>query len=488
MRVSTGMIFDGGTAGILRNQSDLFKTQNQLSTGRRVLTPADDPVASAQVLISTQSRRVNSLYAENQKDAGDQLKMLEGNLDGVTNLIHDIRERAVQLGNGTLTQNERGFIASEFKARFEDLMGLANQQNGAGQYLFSGYQGSTKPFAVDASPNVAPFNAANPIVQYFGDQGERLLQVEASRQMSVTASGQQTFLQVRNGNGTFAVSTPTAAPRNVGTAIADQGNVLDMAKWTATPPSMQPQDFDIRFMVDEFVIPPKTYYTLVDNTSGASMMAGMSGAAPSPWATTVDQITGAKTVMQHQGLANADWVEFVPGQAVEFKNLDLSYAPGGSVGADLGFKVTIDGQPGMQPDPANPGSLVGDRFSVKTAQNQSIFDTFQNLIALAETPVPATVSGNTEFMNQLAAQVSALDQSLENVLKVRASVGARLSEVDSLQVINSDLDLQYAERISNLQDLDYAKAITDLQRQQMQLQAAQQSFSRISSLSLFDHM
>jgi flagellar hook-associated protein 3 FlgL len=56
MRVSTAQMFDTGTAGILNNQSTLFKIQNQLSTGRRVLTPADDPVASAQVLIATQSK------------------------------------------------------------------------------------------------------------------------------------------------------------------------------------------------------------------------------------------------------------------------------------------------------------------------------------------------------------------------------------------------------------------------------------------------
>jgi flagellar hook-associated protein 3 FlgL len=89
-------------------------------------------------------------------------------------------------------------------------------------------------------------------------------------------------------------------------------------------------------------------------------------------------------------------------------------------------------------------------------------------------------------MNQLTQQIAALDRSLENVLRVQASVGARMNEIDSLQSAASDLDLQYSERLSNLQDLDYAKAISDLSRQQMQLEAAQQSFVRISGLSLFD--
>ena len=60
-----------------------------------------------------------------------------------------------------------------------------------------------------------------------------------------------------------------------------------------------------------------------------------------------------------------------------------------------------------------------------------------------------------------------------------------MNEIDSLQGTASDLDLQYSERLSNLQDLDYAKAISDLSRQQLQLEAAQKSFVRITSLSLF---
>ena len=51
MRVSTSQIFDAGTRNLIDGQSALYKTQNQLSTGRRVLTPDDDPVAAAQVLL-----------------------------------------------------------------------------------------------------------------------------------------------------------------------------------------------------------------------------------------------------------------------------------------------------------------------------------------------------------------------------------------------------------------------------------------------------
>ena len=71
---------------------------------------------------------------------------------------------------------------------------------------------------------------------------------------------------------------------------------------------------------------------------------------------------------------------------------------------------------------------------------------------------------------------------------MRASGGARLQELDTLDSEGADRGLQYASRLSSLQDLDYAKAITELTQQQVTLQAAQQSFVKIANLSLFDYI
>jgi flagellar hook-associated protein 3 FlgL len=60
--------------------------------------------------------------------------------------------------------------------------------------------------------------------------------------------------------------------------------------------------------------------------------------------------------------------------------------------------------------------------------------------------------------------------------------------VESIASTGEDLSLQYQQTLSNLRDVDYARAITDLTRQQTFLEAAQQSFIRISSLSLFDFL
>jgi flagellar hook-associated protein 3 FlgL len=74
------------------------------------------------------------------------------------------------------------------------------------------------------------------------------------------------------------------------------------------------------------------------------------------------------------------------------------------------------------------------------------------------------------------------------VLTVRASLGTRLQELDALDSSGNDRTVQYKAMLSELQDLDYAKATVLLTQQKAMLEAAQQSFVRTSSLSLFNYL
>ncbi len=71
---------------------------------------------------------------------------------------------------------------------------------------------------------------------------------------------------------------------------------------------------------------------------------------------------------------------------------------------------------------------------------------------------------------------------------MRADVGARLQELDSLDALGDGVALEYAKATSELKDLDYTQAISDLTRQQVMLEAAQRSFTRITGMSLFDFL
>jgi len=87
-----------------------------------------------------------------------------------------------------------------------------------------------------------------------------------------------------------------------------------------------------------------------------------------------------------------------------------------------------------------------------------------------------------------ATTLTRLDSAINKVLSTRASIGARLNTVDSQKGMNDAFDLQLRQNRSSLEDLDYAKAASRFQRQNLALQAAQQSFIKIQGLSLFKYI
>ncbi len=220
--------------------------------------------------------------------------------------------------------------------------------------------------------------------------------------------------------------------------------VSNAANWSSSANSGQ---LEVRFWQD-----PATstrYYDLVDAASGNSLFTGTTST------------TGSGGTFTHA---------FTSGNAISFSGLAAPYS-------DFGASVTITGTPAS-----------GDVFTVNNSTKNGLFGTLADLIRTVELPAATGTAGNTQFSNQLSAALTNLSQVEDNVLRVRSEIGSRLNELDDLGSLAQGLDLQYKSRISELQDVDYNKAITDLTRQQTELQATQQSFAKISQLSLFDYI
>jgi len=120
MRISSGMIHDAGVSAINRQTSDLFHNQQQLATGRRVLSPADDPVASASALVVNQALDMNGMYGKANGRSMELLGYAEGQLQSASDLMLSVRTLAVQAGNNTaLNDNDRQAIAQQLRASFD---------------------------------------------------------------------------------------------------------------------------------------------------------------------------------------------------------------------------------------------------------------------------------------------------------------------------------------------------------------------------------
>jgi len=163
MRISSGMIYELGVSAIQNRMAELVKTQQQLAAGRRVLAPSDDPVASAQSLQLKQSLSVVQQYQANITHATNALSLEDKVLAQITRVIQDAKVTAVNAGNPTLSPDNLKALATELKGRYQELLGLANTQDGAGQYLFAGYKSNVKPFTQSSGPGVyAGDTAASP--------------------------------------------------------------------------------------------------------------------------------------------------------------------------------------------------------------------------------------------------------------------------------------------------------------------------------------
>ena len=398
MRISSNTLFDSNVAAMGQQQARLQQTQQQVSTGRRILTASDDPVAAAMALDVSQSDATNTQYEANRNMARGTLSVAESTLQSVVSLVQDVRDATVIAANSTFNNSNRATIATELSGRLQQLMGLANSTDGQGNYLFSGFQSRTQPF-IDTAAGIS----------YFGDDGQRLMQVGALRQMAASDSGANIFMRIRNGNGTFVTQ---AAATNSGSGVASVGNVI-------TPASLTGHNYQVDFT-------GATTYDVTDTTLGVPVSTG-----------------------------NA----YVSGHAISFDGIQFD----------------------IQGVPAN-----GDQFTITPSTNESIFKTVSDMITALNTPV---VGGNSaQLTSSLNRGRNNVDRALDNILSSQASLGLRLNEIDALQSAGADLGLQYKQTLSQIQDVDYNKALSDLTLQQTYLQAAQKSFAKISDLSLFNYI
>src|ERR1700741_3226945 len=183
MRISTQSFFDQSVAGMGSLQLQLFRTQQKMAAGTRFLTPSDDPVAASRALGVGQSMAETSQYAGSRSRPQQSLADGENALGTVTTILQNVKTLVVQAGNGTLSDADRASLATALQSNLDQLVNVANADDGNGQFLFAGYKSASPPFV----------SAAGGGVQYMGDQGQRLIQIDVARQMAVTDDGRSVF-------------------------------------------------------------------------------------------------------------------------------------------------------------------------------------------------------------------------------------------------------------------------------------------------------
>jgi flagellar hook-associated protein 3 FlgL len=226
MRISTAGIHHAALNALLGQQSVLSRTQQQIASGKRVQTPADDPVAAVHILELQRALAESDQFTRNADMAKNRLTLEEQALADTNTLITRVRELTVQGNNGSVDPASRRMLATEVRSRLKELVDIANRRDANGEFLFSGYASMTQPFAQSGST-----------IGYFGDQGSRMLQIGPDQRIVDGHSGSDVFMAVTEGNGTF-VTTATAG--NAGNGVIAGGTLVDPAQWVAG-------DYTLRF-------------------------------------------------------------------------------------------------------------------------------------------------------------------------------------------------------------------------------------------------
>ncbi|MEC7377855.1 MAG: flagellar hook-associated protein FlgL, partial [Pseudomonadota bacterium] len=143
-----------------------------------------------------------------------------------------------------------------------------------------------------------------------------------------------------------------------------------------------------------------------------------------------------------------------------------------------GVEVTLSG--------VAPGA--GDVFTLNINEKQSVFGTIENLIAGLESIDKTTPQGQAQYDDLIANSLTNLDNAQESIILKQTELGGRMNAVESTKTFLEDSSVYSNEIRSQLQDVDYAEAISNLSFQSFVLQAAQQSFAQVSQLSLFDRL
>lgn len=389
-RVSTYWSFQRPVNDMLRLQANLNKTSEQIATGKKMLSPADDPVGAARVLQLDQEIALLDQYERNITLLDARLEQEEGVLDGVTDTLQRVRELAVQAGNAAVySETERVAIAQEIKERLKELFDLSNSKDGSGEYLFSGFQGSTQTFVENPGGGF----------RYQGDEGVRNLQVSRTITIASGDTGKDIFLDVPANVPSFNAYANTENKGNP-PGVISQGITVNQDALD----EFYPEDAIITFENELDIEPPQANFTIRQKSDGR----------------VVD------------GYEN---IPFQPGNGITFGGMTVSII-GNPVPGDQ-FIVETSNQQNMMTT-VNKLVFALENYAADAEFSQiydeAIFNTLENM------------DNAIENVSQIRARIGARLNTTENTANQHAD--NKLAAKD----IRADIrDLDYAEAVSRLQ-------------------------------------
>ncbi len=439
MRIATSTVYDNQSTSIDNLYATYQQEGQQLSTGKSLNVPSDNPTVIAQDIAVRNDNSVTTQVEKNLTDLNNQLTAVDGSLSSLTNILQSARSLAIEGASDTINPSQRTAIAAQVDQLLQETVGLANTQY-AGKYVFAGT-------AVPTS--------------------QQLVQGVGSPITSVTSQGNivQQTQQLPNGQ-TVATGVTLQQAFNYGAADGspDVFQTLINLRDTLSKGSVVDQSQQALNLAGQAI-------------SGTTTIAALSsGAVPQLIATPlVPDSSGNITINVANGVnANGVNVTLLPTDTITSALAKINTAVN-PLGISASFNAKT--QKFAFTSTANPPAT----FEIQNVPSAGA-TTSGNFVAAFDLTQQATVTSD------LSTQIGDIDHVLQVALNARAVVGSTLQGVQSLSSQANSQVLNDTTVQSGLEDTDIAKVTSQFSQTQTVLQAAYATTARLEGKTLFDYL
>jgi flagellar hook-associated protein 3 FlgL len=525
MRVTPGVISAQIANALARAQEGLARQQAMISSGKRITTPSDDPGGASRALTVRSRGQAVDQFRRNLLEAKSSLGGADGALRSVLETLTRAREAAIQGSNDTLNATDRRALGEQVNQYLEELVSLANTRGGRGQYLFGGQETTTSPYAVtrDASgkisavtPNARGIDGATPV-----EVNEDLVSIAVGGTSVFGASTDTTFafdvlirlrdrLDQNNAvqNLTFvadvAATGAATASAFLGFDTATDFQIAGPSGTTFAPLTAAGSDTVSAVGAATSAIAAAAAVNAVSATTGVSATATAARITYTAGAfsanVTLDGTAGKTLVVNGVSVTGA-----VTGATATARRDALVTLINAQVGGVVATAVGVGDFTLTAADGRNI-SIRTDNTTGAGSANAELFGfttglTTERVVARGGVTMSAATTFTTTESNTPANQIggegtaqdvrTTLDEvttASERATLASTVVGSRAAWLDVLDERLQDQGLALATELSHVEDLDFARAVQDLQALQTSYEASVASAARILQVSLLDFL
>jgi flagellar hook-associated protein 3 FlgL len=431
MRVTNKMLANNFLRDMTANLNNMQKLQTQLSTGKEFSKPSDNPFAVARSMQMNSEIDANKQYNSNIKDTINWLDTTDTALGQIGNVFQSIREKLVSAGSAAYSQDERQKIKDEINQRVSQISQILNT-NFDGEYIFGGSRATTKP--VDSKND-----GTNTTLVYNSKDGNELatnttVESEVVKSLDTNWSGKTITFSIDGVDKTPIKLSTFKATDKIGSLVTDINQQIETNK-----------DLSGK-VVAEATEDGKVAFKVLSDQNGKDYNVAISSTD-----LTANEISGS---MKGQTIPSMQLHTISSKRSIEI-----------SKGVTMDYNVTAA-------DIMSFKDKNGNFYDLRTVLNKIVTD----------------LGDPTKTNDLTTTDLSNLDATMANLLKIRSEVGAKGNRMDSAKEQNEQANQDMTEILSKTEDIDITEKTMDYATMQTVYLASLQTSAKVLQPTLMDYV